>query len=394
MEYLLCDNPWNDEEIKAINLVIESGVYSMSKNVAEYEKKFAEHFGSKYAVMVNSGSAANLLGIAALVYSGMLPRGSEVIVPAVSWSTTYFPLEQFGMKLIFVDIDKDTLNISVDKVKNAISPATKMIFAVNLLGNPNDFDELKKICNEQNLILAEDNCESLGARYKGKALGTFGMFGTYSTFYSHHMCTMEGGVTVTDDKKLYEFMLAIRAHGWTRNLPADSTIYQKKEDPFYESFNFIIPGFNLRPLEMEGAIGLKQIQKIDGMIENRRKNAKYFQERMREFPEIRLQKEVEESSWFGFSMVLTGSLAGKRRKLVKALTVANIECRPIVAGNFTKNSVITYMDYRIPEELVNADEVHDQGLFIGNHSQINKTQVDYFIEVLRKFINSLNEEDI
>lgn len=389
MEYLLCDNPWNDEEIQAINDVIVSGMYSMSKNVIEYEKKFAEYVGSKYAVMVSSGSAANLLGIAALVYAGILPRGSEVIVPAVSWSTTFSPLEQFGMKLVFVDIDRDTLNISIDKIKDAISTDTKMIFAVNLLGNPNYFDELKKICEEHNLILAEDNCESLGAMYKGKALGTIGFFGTYSTFYSHHICTMEGGVIVTDDKTFYEYMLAIRAHGWTRNLPADSTIYQKKDDPFYESFNFIVPGFNLRPLEMEGAIGLKQLQKIDGMLENRRKNAAYFRERMKEFPEIRLQKEVEQSSWFGFSMVLTGGLTGKRSELVKALTEAHIECRPIVAGNFTRNTIVKYMDYRIPEELVNADDVHDQGLFIGNHSRNNSIQIDYFIETIHKFIKGI-----
>lgn len=389
MEYLLCDNPWNDEEIHAINDVMESGMYSMSKNVAEFEKKFAEYVGSKYAVMVSSGSAANLLGIAALVYAGILPRGSEVIVPAVSWSTTFSPLEQFGMKLVFVDIDRDTLNISINKIRNAISSETKMIFAVNLLGNPNYFDELKKICEEYDLILAEDNCESLGAVYKGKALGTIGLLGTYSTFYSHHMCTMEGGVTVTDDKTLYEYMLAIRAHGWTRNLPADSTIYHKKDDPFYESYRFIVPGFNLRPLEMEGAIGLKQLQKIDGMIENRRTNAAYFKERMKEFPEIRLQKEVEQSSWFGFAMVLTGDLAGKRAELVNALTEAHIECRPIVAGNFTRNTVIKYLDYRIPEELVNADEVHYQGLFIGNHSRNNSAQIDYFIETMRKFIKEI-----
>lgn len=386
MEYLLCDNPWDKEEIEAINSVIESGMYTMSKNVAEYEKQFAAHFGSKYAVMVSSGSTANLLGIAALVYSGRLPRGSEVIVPAVSWSTTYFPLEQFGMKLVFVDIDKDTLNMSVEHVRRAITSSTKMIFAVNLLGNSNDFDELTKICNDNGIILAEDNCESLGATYKGKALGTIGVFGSYSTFYSHHMCTMEGGVTVTDDKELYEYMLAIRAHGWTRNLPKDSTIYQKKDDPFYESFNFIVPGFNLRPLEMEGAIGLRQLKKIDVMINNRRRNAEYFMERMKEFPEIRLQKEVGESSWFGFSMVLTGRLAGKRSELVKAFERAKIECRPIVAGNFTRNTVIKYMNYFIPETLVNADEVHFDGLFIGNHSHTNRAQVDYFVSVLQQYL--------
>jgi CDP-6-deoxy-D-xylo-4-hexulose-3-dehydrase len=386
MEFKLCDNPWNHKELEAIQRVVDSDMYTMGECVAEYEKQFAQHFGTKYAVMVSSGSTANLLTIAALVYSGRLARGSEVIVPAVSWSTTYAPLEQFGMRLVFVDIDKDTLNISIDHVKRAINDKTKMIFAVNLLGNANEFDELLNLCKEKNIILVEDNCESLGAKYNGKYLGTIGLMGTYSTFYSHHMCTMEGGVVVTEDKELYEYMLSIRAHGWTRNLPADSTIYEKKDDPFYESFNFIVPGFNLRPLEMEGAIGLEQLKKIDTMIANRRSNAKYFVEKMQKYSDIRLQKEVGESSWFGFSMVLTGKLADKRTQLVECLRNANIECRPIVAGNFTRNPVIKYMDYSIPEALITADEIHDHGLFIGNHSSNNNKEVDYFVSVLDNFI--------
>ena len=198
---------------------------------------------------------------------------------------------------------------------------------------------------------------------------------------------MEGGVVVTDDEELYEYMLAIRAHGWTRNLPENSRIYEKRDNQFYESFNFIVPGFNLRPLEMEGAVGKCQLKKIDKMIEVRRSNASYFKERMKNYPEIRLQKEVGSSSWFGFSMVLTGSLAGKRSEFVQKLRNADIECRPIVAGNFTRNPVIKYMDYRIPEDLTNADEIHNQGLFIGNHSSNNNQQVDYFIDVLSEFIN-------
>lgn len=387
MNFKLCDNPWNEEEIKAIQDVVESDMYTMGKNVAEYEKKFAAHFGTKYAIMVNSGSTANLLAIAALVYSGRIPRGSEVIVPAVSWSTTYAPLEQYGMKLVFVDIDKNTLNLNVESVKRAINENTKMIFAVNLLGNSNEYDELIAICKKNGVALIEDNCESLGAKYNGKYLGTIGLMGTYSTFYSHHMCTMEGGVVVTEDKELYEYMLAIRAHGWTRNLPSDSTIYEKKDDSFYESFNFIVPGFNLRPLEMEGAIGIKQLDKIDNMISNRRSNAAYFKEKMEKYPDIRVQKEIGESSWFGFSLVLEGALADKRQQLVESLRKADIECRPIVAGNFTRNPVIKYMDYDIPEELMNADDIHFHGLFIGNHNSNNNKEVDYFIEVLEKFIS-------
>lgn len=386
MEYKLCDNPWDNEELSAIQSVIDSDMYTMGKKVAEYEKKFAEKFGTKYAVMVNSGSTANLLAIASLVYSGRLERGSEIIVPAVSWSTTYAPLEQYGMKLIFVDINRNTLNLDIDAVKHAITDKTKMIFAVNLLGNSNEYDELLEICYKSNIILIEDNCESLGAKYKGKYLGTIGLIGTFSTFYSHHICTMEGGMVVTKDKELYEYMLAIRAHGWTRNLPEDSIIYEKNKEAFYESFNFIVPGFNLRPLEMEGAIGIKQLQKVDKMIDNRRSNAYYFLDKMKKYDNIRVQKEIGESSWFGFALVLTGNLKNKRTGLVKFLRNNNIECRPIVAGNFTRNPVIKYMDYHISGELVNADEIHDHGLFIGNHSSNNNAQVDYFVEVLDSFI--------
>lgn len=386
MQYKLCDNPWGKEEIEAIHSVIASDMYTMGENVRKFEIEFAKKYGAKYAVMVNSGSTANLLAIAALVYSGRLPRGSEVIVPAVSWSTTFAPLEQYQMKLIFVDIDKETLNLSIDAFKRAVTEKTKMVFLVNLLGNANEFDEILQVCKDKKIIVIEDNCESLGAKYNDRYLGTIGQLGTFSTFYSHHMCTMEGGMVVTDDRELYEYMLSIRAHGWTRNLPEDSTIYEKKEDPFYESFNFIVPGFNLRPLEMEGAIGLEQIKKIDGMIEQRRRNADYFMNSMKEFGEIRIQKEIGESSWFGFAMILEGSLKGKRAEIVAGLREAGIEVRPIVAGNFTRNKAVAYMEYEIPEPLVNADEIHDHGFFVGNHSTDNSEQIDYLVTVLRKIV--------
>lgn len=389
MEYKLCDNPWGEEEINAIEKVISSNMYTMGANVIEYEKQFAHKFGIKYAVMVNSGSSANLLAIAALVYSKKLPRGSEVIVPAVSWSTTYAPLEQYGMKLVFVDIDRETLNIDVNSLESCITDKTRLILLVNLLGNANEFERIFAICKCRNILIMEDNCESLGAEYHGKKLGTMGIAGTFSTFYSHHLCTMEGGMVVTDNTELYEYMLAVRAHGWTRNLPSGSFIYEKKKESFYESFNFIVPGYNLRPLEMEGAIGLEQIQKMDQMIEQRRKNAEHFKKRMEEFHCIRTQKEVGKSSWFGFSLVLEGKLSGKRDFIVHKLMEKGIEVRPIVAGNFTRNRVIGYMDYDIPLPLKNADDIHDNGFFIGNHSANNYKEVDYFVDVLRGVIEEV-----
>ena len=389
MKYKLCDDPWDAEELEAIQSVMATGMYTMGDKVRRFEQAFAAHFSTEHAVMVSSGSAANLLAIAALVCAHRLQRGDEVIVPAVSWSTTYAPLQQYGLKLVFVDIDPDTLNMSTAAMEQAITPKTRMVFAVNLLGNSNEYERLEAVCREHHLILLEDNCESLGASYEGRKLGTIGLMGTYSTFYSHHMCTMEGGMVVTRDEELYEYMLAIRAHGWTRNLPENAVIYKKAEDPFYESFNFIVPGYNLRPLEMEGAIGLKQLDKIDGMIAQRRKNAAHFCETMRAFPEIRIQKEVGESSWFGFSLVLEGALAGKRDGIIRKMREAEIEVRPIVAGNFTRNPVISYMDYTIPAPLCHADEIHDNGFFVGNHSHNNFEQVDYFAGVLDSALKEL-----
>ena len=389
MMYKLCDNPWDGEEIKAIQDVIDSDMYTMGDNVKRFETEFAKKVGSRHAIMVNSGSSANLLAIAGLVYSGKLPRGSEVIVPAVSWSTTYSPLEQYGMKLVFVDIDKDTLNIDTNILEKSITSNTKMIFSVNLLGNANNFSEIKRIVAGRDIFVIEDNCESLGGKYQGKYLGTLGVVGTFSTFYSHHICTMEGGVVVTDDDCLYEYMLAVRAHGWTRNISKDSGIYTKKDQPFYESFNFIVPGYNIRPLEMEGAIGCKQLLKIDGMIKNRRENAKHFVEKMQYFQDIQIQTEVGESSWFGFAIILKGNLKGKRDSLVRILNEKGIEVRPIVAGNFTRNSVIKYFDYTIPYELDNANYIHDNGFFIGNHSHNNFAEIDYFAEVLQNAIAEL-----
>lgn len=390
MKYLLSDNTWNQKEIAAIQRVIHSDRYTMGEEVKAYEESFAQKLDSKYAVMVNSGSSANLLAVAALVYSKKLKTEDEVIVPAVSWSTTYFPLMQMGLKIKFVDIDQNTLNMDVEQLKQAITPGkTKMILAVNLLGNANNYTEIQALCEVYDLVLMEDNCEALGGKYHSQYLGTIGLLGTYSTFYSHHLCTMEGGMVVTDDELLYHYMLCIRAHGWTRNLPENSPLYEKKKDPFYESFNFILPGFNLRPLEMEGALGTEQLLKMDAIIENRRENAKYFLKKMAAFDNLRCQKEVGESSWFGFAIVLENTLKDKRAVINKKLNQKGIDTRPIVAGNFVKNSAVRYLDYSIFGNLEHADDIHDHGFFIGNHSQINTDGIDYFCEVFKEILEKV-----
>lgn len=382
--YGLSDNTWDQNELMAVNKVISSGNYSMGQITKDYEKKFAAKFGSKYAVMSNSGSSANLLMIAALVYSGRLHKEDEVLVTAVSWSTTYFPLAQFGLKVRFVDIDIDSLNADTERFESAVTQKTKAVLAVNLLGNPNDFERLCSFCEMRHLILLEDNCESLGAVYKGKKCGTFGLAGTFSTYFSHHLCTMEGGITLTDDEELYQYMLAVRSHGWTRHLPEQSSIYTRKEEKFYESFHFIVPGFNLRPLEIEAAAGLEQLDKMERVIMQRRDNARYFKKVIQNRTDFLIQKECGESSWFGFALILPQKYKGNRQKYITALLEEGIETRPIVAGNFTKQEAVKYMDYSISGSLKNADYIHNNAFFVGNHSVPIYDKIDLLAEVLIK----------
>lgn len=369
-EYPLATSTWDHAEFEAMQDVINSGKFTMGDKVLAYEKAFAEYHQSRFSVMVNSGSSANLLMVAALFFrsSGALRPGDEVIVPAVSWSTTYSPLHQYGLKLKFVDIDLDSLNMDVDLLVKAINPKTKLIMAVNLLGNPNDYERIQEILLSRDIILIEDNCESLGAELLGKKTGTFGLMGSFSSFFSHHISTMEGGMITTNDEEIYHILLSLRAHGWTRNLPKNNYVTPpKSDDPFEESFKFVLPGYNLRPLEISAAIGLEQIKKLPNLIHGRRKNADIYRRIMSTHDDIIIQREIGSSSWFGFSMVLRAGAKRTRKDLKISLERKGFECRPIVAGNFTANPVIKYFDAEIFGDLVNSDRIHENGLFIGNH---------------------------
>ncbi len=368
----LATSSWGKEEAEAMQRVIASGMYTMGPNVQAFERDFAQYAGSRHCVMVNSGSSANLLMVAALFYTrnpGLkLQRGDEVIVPAVSWSTTYYPLHQYGLKIKFVDIDLHTLNYDVDQLEKAVSDKTRVIMAVNLLGNPNDFSRIRQIIADRSIVLIEDNCESMGASYQGKKTGTFGVMGSFSTFFSHHISTMEGGLIVTDDEELYHILLSLRAHGWTRNLPKYNHVCgEKSDDPFEESWRFVLPGYNVRPLELEGAIGVEQVKRLPAMVEERRKNGKLLQARLEEHPDLLIQEEIGESSWFGFSLVIRPGSRWTRKMLTARLNDLGFECRPIVAGNFAKNEVVKYFDSEIFGTLKNAEHIDKNGIFVGNH---------------------------
>jgi CDP-6-deoxy-D-xylo-4-hexulose-3-dehydrase len=215
VQFELTSSTWGEEEKQAIRDVIESNMFTMGPRVKEFEEKFAKHFGMKYAVMANSGSSANLIAVASLFYKkdNPLERGDEVIVPCISWATTFHPLQQYGLRMKFVDVDLHTLNIDVQELKKAITKKTRMVVAVSILGNPCQFDEISRLCAENNIILFEDNCESMGARFNGRYTGTFGLVNTFSTF-SHHTSTWS--VALTNDKEPYHLLKSMRNHGWTR----------------------------------------------------------------------------------------------------------------------------------------------------------------------------------
>ncbi|MFL2980891.1 MAG: DegT/DnrJ/EryC1/StrS family aminotransferase [Methylophilaceae bacterium] len=371
-KYPLATATWDQKEIDAMQSVIESGNFTMGEKVSLFEKEFSKYIGSQNAVMVNSGSSANLLMIAALFYTKnpklKIKRGDEVIVPAVSWSTTYYPLYQYGLKIKFVDIDIESLNYDLTQLELAISKKTRIVLAVNLLGNPNNFDSINKIIKNKDIILLEDNCESMGATFNNKKTGTFGAMGTFSSFYSHHISTMEGGIIVTDDAELHQILISLRSHGWTRELPEKNFICDDKSDDYLEeSFRFVLPGYNVRPLELEGALGIEQVKKLPMIITERRKNAKLFTEILNDHPDLIIQKEIGKSSWFGFSIIIRSDSSMKRLDLVNKLSNLGFEFRPIVTGNFLKNEVIKYFDSEVHGELKNAEHLDKNGLFIGNH---------------------------
>jgi CDP-6-deoxy-D-xylo-4-hexulose-3-dehydrase len=272
------------------------------------------------------------------------------------------------LKLKFVDVDLQTLNFNLDDLARAISPSTRAILAVNLLGNPNDFKVIRSLIEGRDICLLEDNCESIGAKFQGEYAGCIGLMGTFSTFFSHHISTMEGGVLVTDDEELYHISLSLRAHGWTRNLPKVNRVTGLKSDSaFEESYKFILPGYNLRPLELSGAIGQHQLHKLPAIIRNRRENASTFSGIIRDYEWLISQRETGESSWFGFSLIVRPESGKNRKTLTEALDYHGIEYRPIVAGNFLKNPVISYFDYEVFGSMSNANTIDTHGLFIGNH---------------------------
>ena len=384
MYYDLAVDTWGPEEKAAIHEVIDSGRLTMGPKVAEFEAAFARYFGRKHAVMVNSGSSANLVSIASLFYRSEKPlnRGDEVIVPVIAWSTTYYPLQQYGLKLRFVDVDLDTLNMDVSRLDEALSARTRMIVGVNILGNPAALDAMRKFSDLHGLIFFEDNCESMDAELNGRKTGSYGDIGTFSSFFSHHISTIEGGILTTDDDELNALARSIRAHGWTRDMPKEKNLFEPPEDDFYEGYQFILPGYNVRPQEINAAIGIEQLKKLPSMTKIRRQNLSTFQNLFGSDERFILQRENGKSSCFCFTVILNPEKRFDRIQAMAALKDADIGFRMITGGCFPRHDVIKHFDYELVGEMTNGIIAHDNGIFVGNHPFDLSPQIKRFHQVM------------
>jgi CDP-4-dehydro-6-deoxyglucose reductase, E1 len=392
MTYPLATNSWGPDEYAALRGVIESDQFTMGERCRAFEAAFASHLGVRHCVMVNSGSSANLLVAAAMSYRGHDPwqRGDEVIVPALGWATTYYPFHQHGYRLRFCDVDPQTLNLDPQRLADAITPTTRGVCLVHTLGNPCDLPTIRVVIADaerrlgRRIDLIEDTCEAFGAEISGAKAGTVGLAGTFSFFFSHHISTMEGGMIATDDDEFAELVTCLRAHGWTRDLAADSKLAApRRARAFDEQFRFLVPGYNVRPLELSAAVGLVQLARFGGMLNERRANARQLTSRLEPLAGIvQPQRETGTSSWFGFALTVARDSPVSRDQLVDACAGAGIATRPVITGNFTRQAVLRHIDHTIAGALPGADYVHDHGFYVGNDGRDLSDQIRLLVAVL------------
>ncbi len=391
----LIDQTFDAEEIVAVMDVVMSSQLTMSERVRTFEKQFAAYVGAPYAVMVNSGSSANLLAFAVAANTlrkEHLKVGDEVLVPAVCWSTSVWPIVQMGLKPVFVDVDPQTLNMSLRDVEKKLSPRTKAVLAVHILGNCTNMSELTKLTQDKGLILIEDTCESLGSTYSNKKLGSIGDFGTYSFYYSHHMTTGEGGMVVCKTLEDYDLLKCLRAHGWSRELSNKADL-EKQYSEVDSRFLFVNVGYNVRPMEMQAALGLCQLKKLETMnhfrVENRAKLISALKAHPKWNEQFIFTQASEHTSpiWFGFCALLGEKYVGKRSEFLSYLSSNGIENRPVVSGNFVRQPALSMLGLKLkPEDFPGAEEIHESGFFIGLHTTaLTEAQISRLCDVFLSF---------
>jgi CDP-6-deoxy-D-xylo-4-hexulose-3-dehydrase len=386
---------FGDEETNAVLEVLRSSRVTMGEKCREFESAFGEYLGGAEAIFVNSGSSANLLGFFALANSAVpQPKnkrkfvfGSEVIVPAVSWSTTFWPIVQAGGVPVLVDSDPRTLQMNPEAMRAALSEKTVAVCAVHVLGNTVPMDEVMRFAEENGLWVVEDTCEALGAHCDGKLAGTFGDMATFSFFFSHHITTIEGGMIVTRDAQLAELLRCMRAHGWTRDLKnrQETEALHPEIDP---NFLFVNMGFNLRPTEINAAFGLIQLKKLNGFNQRRNEIASLWTKRFLPVIEQGAFYPMERSSRagvasFGYPVVCLEPQI--RKALKRHLNKHEIETRPIICGNMARQPAFAHISHRVSGDLSGADTIMDCGLLWGLHPLMSSQDVEYVANTVLEF---------
>lgn len=391
MQVKLHEPTFGEDEIQAVVDVMRSTMVTAGTKVREFEA----HFGAG-AVMCNSGSSANLLTIAALCNPetpNHLGPGDEVIVSALSWSTTVWPLVQHGLVPKIVDINPDTLNIDPAEVEKAIGHKTRAIMLVHVYGNPCDMTPLL-LCRDHGLVLIEDCCEALGATWRAQPVGSFGDWATFSFYFSHHITTLEGGMVRATTSDMTNLLRILRAHGWTRDLDDDRE-YRDKNRDIDPKFLFVNAGYNLRASEVNAAIGLVQLPKLAGFVEARCKAAAMLREifgRYAHFLSVQKETSGGKSSWFGFPVIVSHLAPFEAKALRTYFERHGIETRSIICGNIARQPGMKLYSHRIVGDLRHADHVMNNGFSIGCHQGMGESECYYVGDVITEFMEKQSHD--
>ena len=372
-----------DEVIEALDSMM-SGWMTMGKKVKRFEEMWASYCGVEHGVMTNSGSSANLLALSSL----LMPSGGEIITPALTWATTVFPIAQAGYVPALVDVDRDTYNLSLSAVEAAITDKTVAVMPVHLLGNPCNMRDLMGLADRHNLLVIEDACEAHGAEARyGQRVGSFGGLSTFSFFFSHHISTIEGGMVLTSDATLADRIRSRRAFGWIRDMSNKKSLAEERPD-IDSRFFFQYPGYNFRPTEMQGAFGIHQLPRLEGFIAQRRENAAYWNHEFTRYGEvIECQSEQPNTRhvWFAYPMLVREGAPFTKKQMADYLEARGVETRPIEAGNMAIQPAMQQIKYRAGP-LPNAQYIHDNAFFFGNHSGIGPAEREAIAGYVHEFM--------
>ena len=371
--YPLIGNPFSNKDISEGIKALKSKQITISTKTAQFEKIFTKTIKTNYSLMVNSGSSANLLAFQCLVNpyrKKRLNKGDEVIIPTLAWSTSLWPIVQSNLKPVFVDINPNTLNIDESQIEKKINNKTKAILLVHVLGNSCNMDIILKLKKKYKLIVIEDTCESLGSKFKGEYLGTFGDFSSFSFYTSHQISSGEGGMISCKDRNDYNIIKSLRSHGWSRGTDFENTL-SKQYKNLDKRFIFFNSGYNLRPTEISAAIGLNQFKRINNLIKIRDVNRKKIIKAVRKNNflngKIDFYKENTniKASWFGLSIKICDKRKNIKKRILKKLDMLGVETRPIISGNFVKQPGPKKYKLSSKEKFPMTDKMYDTSFFIG-----------------------------